>query len=131
MATKQFKVLGTTDERTSCDCCGRANLKATVALEDIETGDIVYFGSACGARAAGWPMKAWKSEVKAADDNRAAAERAAREAIARAEHARWAAFLDRAAGAVRDWSGKQDIFGQIQVLGGFKAARALYATETA
>lgn len=54
MAT--FKILGLTDEITTCDCCGRVNLKATVALdrcdvEGNETGDIVHYGRDCAAKA--------------------------------------------------------------------------------
>lgn len=54
MAT--FKILGITDEKTECECCGRTNLKCTVALEftDAEgnsTGDITYYGRDCASRA--------------------------------------------------------------------------------
>ena len=51
-----FKVLGATDERTTCDCCGKTNLKMTVALERLDadkngTGDVVHFGRDCASRA--------------------------------------------------------------------------------
>lgn len=45
-----FKILGITDERTDCDCCGKSNLKCTVALE-TEAGDTVYYGRHCAALA--------------------------------------------------------------------------------
>lgn len=50
-----MKVLGITDERNECDCCGKKNLKCTVALEHTDadgngTGSIVYFGRDCAAR---------------------------------------------------------------------------------
>lgn len=50
-----MKVLGITDERTECDCCGKANLKCTVAIEDTDndgngTGNIAYFGRDCASR---------------------------------------------------------------------------------
>lgn len=45
-----LKVLGTTDEITTCDCCGKANLKLTVALESDATG-IIHYGRDCAARA--------------------------------------------------------------------------------
>jgi len=49
------KILGITDDRTECDCCGKAGLKCTVALEHVDsegngTGEIVYFGRDCAAR---------------------------------------------------------------------------------
>lgn len=51
-----MKVLGITDERTECDCCGKVNLKCTVAIESTDadgngTGSIVYFGRDCASRA--------------------------------------------------------------------------------
>lgn len=51
-----FKILGITDERTECECCGKTNLKCTVALEftDAEgnaTGDVTYYGRDCAAKA--------------------------------------------------------------------------------
>jgi hypothetical protein len=44
-----FKVLGTTQDITSCDCCGRINLNKTVALE-IE-GVLKFMGTTCAANA--------------------------------------------------------------------------------
>lgn len=44
------KVLGITDERTTCDCCGKSNLKRTVALE-LENGQTVYYGTTCAMNA--------------------------------------------------------------------------------
>lgn len=51
-----YKVKGITDERTDCDCCGKTNLKCTVALISLdadgnESGDVVYFGRQCAAMA--------------------------------------------------------------------------------
>ena len=44
-----MKILGTTDENTTCDKCGKTNLKGTVALE---TGEgIVHYGTTCAAKA--------------------------------------------------------------------------------
>lgn len=45
-----FKVLGINDEVTTCDCCGKTNLKCTVALESEATG-IVRYGRDCAAKA--------------------------------------------------------------------------------
>lgn len=44
-----WKVLGKNDEVTTCECCGRANLKLTVVLTDGEQE--VRFGRDCAARA--------------------------------------------------------------------------------
>jgi hypothetical protein len=46
---KQVKVLGTTDETSICECCGKTNLKKVVVL-DIE-GEVVRFGCDCAAKA--------------------------------------------------------------------------------
>lgn len=58
MATpvKTLRVLGITDEFCVCDCCGKSNLKSTVAMERCDedgngTGDIIHYGSECAARA--------------------------------------------------------------------------------
>lgn len=46
---KEIKLLGSSDEQTTCDCCGKQNLKLTVALE-ID-GAVVRFGRDCAGRA--------------------------------------------------------------------------------
>ena len=45
-----LKVVGTSDEVTSCECCGKQNLKKTVALMDDE-GNVRYYGCNCAAQA--------------------------------------------------------------------------------
>lgn len=52
MSTERYipKALGVTDEVTVCDCCGKKNLKCTVALE-MEDGSIVHYGRDCAAAA--------------------------------------------------------------------------------
>lgn len=45
-----MKVLGITDERCECECCGKTNLKCTVALETAH-GDVTYYGRDCAAKA--------------------------------------------------------------------------------
>lgn len=65
--TTAYEVLGTSDEHTQCQSCGRDDLRGTIALavvsvtvlgngneEWAHTGEVVYFGSDCGARAAGY-----------------------------------------------------------------------------
>ena len=51
-----MKVLGITDERCECDCCGRTNLKCTVAIDLCDadgnaSGEVVYYGRDCAAKA--------------------------------------------------------------------------------
>lgn len=45
-----MKLLGVTDERETCDCCGKRGLKRVVALEK-KSGEVVYYGSNCAALA--------------------------------------------------------------------------------
>ena len=47
----RFEAVAITDERDSCDCCGRVGLKRVVVLDDSEAGDFVYYGTTCAARA--------------------------------------------------------------------------------
>lgn len=42
----KLKVVGTTDEFTSCCCCGKENLKRTVVMQD-SNGNYSFFGSSC------------------------------------------------------------------------------------
>jgi hypothetical protein len=51
------RILGITDEKDSCDCCGKSDLKSTVALELLD-GSIVYYGTTCAGRAVGLKGKA-------------------------------------------------------------------------
>jgi hypothetical protein len=83
---KAYRVLGTSDDVTTCELCGRAELKSTVALQPLDPdggadGEAVYFGSDCAARAAGWTQKDVRKAAGAADRARAEAERQRRNAI--------------------------------------------------
>ena len=44
-----FKVRGINDEQTFCDLCGKVNLKKTVILENVETGEVLRVGTSCAA----------------------------------------------------------------------------------
>ncbi|WP_234192681.1 hypothetical protein [Pseudacidovorax sp. NFM-22] len=68
------KALGTDDSITTCDCCGRSNLKFTVTME-LDDGQIVHYGQVCAGRNTGKSRPQITSEIKAA---RAAAVKAAR-----------------------------------------------------
>lgn len=86
-----YRVIGTTEEVNHCECCGRQDLKRTVALLDNETGDITYFGTTCAANAAGWTVNETTARIRAAEAEARAAEQArqaeAREEAGRAYHA--------------------------------------------
>ena len=52
----RFRYIGITDESTTCDNCGKVELKATVVIMPLDEGgadegDVVYYGSTCAARA--------------------------------------------------------------------------------
>lgn len=48
-----FKIIGITDETTVCETCGKTNLKKVVVLENLDTGEIVRYGTDCAAKAMG------------------------------------------------------------------------------
>lgn len=58
------KALGTTDSVTTCDCCGKSNLKLTVCME-LDCGDIAHYGTTCASRNTGKTSKQINSEIKA------------------------------------------------------------------
>lgn len=45
-----MRIVGHTDEITVCDCCGKKNLKSTVALERAD-GEVVFYGRDCAGAA--------------------------------------------------------------------------------
>ena len=51
MNAATYTMMGTTDETTVCDCCGKSNLKKTVILKHNETGAICNFGTTCASKA--------------------------------------------------------------------------------
>jgi hypothetical protein len=87
--TATYRVLGTTNEITECDHCGRRELKGTIVLGIVDVDgnveDRVYFGAVCGARAAGKPVRDLRKEAVAADNERLAEVRRARVLARRAE----------------------------------------------
>ncbi len=66
------KALGTTDEITSCDCCGKSNLKSTVVIE-LDDGQIVHYGCVCATRNTGKSSKQINTEIRAEHDRKVAA----------------------------------------------------------
>ena len=49
-----YKVVGITDDVTTCEHCGKKNLKKTVVLRDRESGDEIFVGTSCAAMMLGW-----------------------------------------------------------------------------
>jgi recombinational DNA repair protein (RecF pathway) len=120
-----MRMLGTTDEVTVCDCCGRKDLKDTVAFER-EDGQVMYFGCVCATRAMSWTTKEVRSSARAADKAKADAERAAREIAHKEEDSKWQSFLDAKASGP---AVKGNRFLQIQSLGGYAAASTMFKME--
>lgn len=103
----------------TCDCCGREGLKRTVKLLS-PAGRSVWFGLGCAARAMGVGVDVVRQARRDAEAAAMANERAAEQAVWRAEDAQWQRFLDSVAPGL-------DRFRQIhEVLGGMASARAAY-----
>jgi len=121
--TASAKFLGTTDERTSCDCCGRTELKRTVVLQLRDDAEPVYFGVVCASRRLAMPAKQVRSNAAAADKaKRDEAHRAWRsewDAKQAAQHAAWEVFLQNEGRGA-------DAAERIASLGGFQQAYKRY-----
>lgn len=59
-----MRALHLTDTVTTCDCCGRANLKATVLMLR-EDGGTAHYGRTCAARNSGKTSKQIQVEIYA------------------------------------------------------------------
>jgi hypothetical protein len=114
-----FKILGTTEDVTSCECCGRENLKKTVAIS-LDDADPMYFGTTCAARAVGWAAADMRRSIKRVEDEQKEKARLARNARIVAEQCAWFTWLDAHAPNINS------TFEQIQSLGGYQAARAAF-----
>jgi hypothetical protein len=57
-----MKALYITDEIDTCDCCGRTDLKATVAMQ-LSDGGILHYGRTCAARNSGKDQRQIKQEI--------------------------------------------------------------------
>ena len=98
-----FAVLGTTDDITTCELCGRSDLRSTVVLdvldaEGMKTGDLVYYGSDCAGRAAGWTTREVNQRIRDAQRREREAARAAREERSRRENEAFIAWCARELG---------------------------------
>lgn len=48
---KNFKITGYSDDFTTCECCGKQDLKGTVHIQDLENMVVMHFGTTCAAKA--------------------------------------------------------------------------------
>jgi hypothetical protein len=75
---KAYRVIGSTNDVTTCEYCGRDELKGTVILAvldaDGNTESTVYFGTGCAATAGRRTVKEISEDVKLADRVRREAE---------------------------------------------------------
>ena len=62
--TPAMKALYLDDSITTCDCCGRIELKATVAMQ-LDCGGIVHYGRTCAARNSGKTSQQVTKEIRA------------------------------------------------------------------
>lgn len=121
---KVYRIKGANDEVTTCQCCGRQNLKETVILEALDpegtgTGAVVRFGTSCAARALTWTQKAVKQEVKRVKDAEAAALAAEQQRQFQADYEAYGEFLFKS-------TGKTIRIEAVEALGGLMAARKAY-----
>lgn len=119
------KFLGMSDDVTTCGCCGRVNLKRTVALS-FDDADATYYGTTCAAHALRMPAAEVKRAAKAADDAREAEEQKARKAAFDAEFKAFRDKIDRLVPQLRG-----NYFRQLETLGGLRAARVAVSTMEA
>lgn len=66
--TQRFRILGTTQDVTNCECCGRVGLKKTVVLGVLDADGVVmcetHYGVDCAARATGFGAAAIKARAE-------------------------------------------------------------------
>jgi hypothetical protein len=123
-----LRFLGTDDSVNTCDCCGRADLKSTVAIE-TDAGAVVHYGSTCAAKALKIGVKEVKAGTKAADTANVAERYRRLTENHKKQDAAWQTFLDSKAPNCKDWQGKPVRLEQIASLGGMVKARSLFLAE--
>lgn len=57
------RALGLDDSVTTCDCCGRSDLKFTVTIE-LEGGEIAHYGQVCARRNTGRTQAQLNNDIK-------------------------------------------------------------------
>lgn len=95
-APKVFRVAGMTDEITTCELCGKEELRGTVQMIELDAdgNDFAdhYFGTSCAAKAAGWAQNDVKAGIKDAEAAKKEAKRLEREAAHKSETERFGAW---------------------------------------
>jgi hypothetical protein len=109
------KVIGTTDEVTTCDCCGRTDLQKTVVFQD-EEGNNSYLGVVCASKRYNMTSRSVRQLAQSADAK-------TRQAKFEAECEAWDKFLTYHCPGIIERSKK------IELLGGFAAARAKFFAD--
>lgn len=71
-AAAVYRVKGSTNDVTTCEECGRDELRGTVVLAVLDvdgndTGDVVHMGSGCAATAGKTTVQQVRAEARAAD----------------------------------------------------------------
>lgn len=89
----RFQIQGTTDEVRSCDCCGRAKLKHTVALLDTDTAEVRYMGTTCAAVAMKMQTDKVRRQAKQADHTKHKEAERQRTERNKERAQRWRAYL--------------------------------------
>lgn len=112
-------MLGTSDDVTQCECCGRDDLKKTVALS-VDDSDPLYFGEVCAAHALSRSAKDIRAMARQADDAARREREAAAERERSASFERGRAWLNERVPELRD-----DRFRQIERLGGWAEIQRL------
>jgi hypothetical protein len=71
-----YRAAGTSDEITTCDVCGKEELKGTVRLVIDDDNSEIFAGVNCAAKLSGKPVKGIRDEIRVADQaERIAAQR--------------------------------------------------------
>ena len=103
---RAYRVRGTTDDMTTCEQCGRDELKGTVILECLDaegnTGELIYVGSGCAATLSKRTQREIKDDARRAGDATAQAAQRGREARTAAETAGFLAWVRETYGVTAD-----------------------------
>ena len=125
----KLTIRGTTDERDSCDCCGKMGLKRTVIMEPDDGGEYLYFGTSCAAKMNGIELKEVRKEAKAADKKAQKEKEAQRNEYWKIEHKKWLAWLTEKTGYHTGHDHNINL--SIEKIGGYQVARKMYKKEMA
>lgn len=118
------RYLGTTDDVTTCDCCGRTGLKNTVVIEMHDDAEPLYYGVTCAAHALKTTAKEVRYEAKRADTIKREKKAAERQEEHNKAMAPWYAWLNS---QVPSLVGQT--FLQIERLGGYCIAHKSYEAQ--